>query len=292
LKTIVPIALSRPDSGDAVAVEVTSALAGAASATAAVSAEAAVLSVAAVLALPDVDTTAATTGSTVDSVDSAVSVDSVESLDGGSSTCRSATRFAAGLRSIAAGFAASATVSAVSDPVGVASSSVAAAGFSSGCWAGSSVSSAVLSSSPCWAASVSSAALSSAVASVFGFLPEGFGFGVPVPSLSESGLLSVGFADSEDVVPLASEPDGLSALATPAPVAIPAATPAVTVTAPNHSKNRSAMPPPVPDRGNGNARCQLGKPFTAIDTRRFISHRPAADRFMLRPGATAQPWRR
>ena len=95
-----------------------------------------------------------------------------------------------------------------------------------------------------------------AVASFFGFLPEGFGFGVPVLSLSESGLFSVEFADSDDVVPLVSEPGGLSALATPAPATIPAATLAVNIPAPNHTKTRCTMPVSCPDRAKDNARCQ------------------------------------
>ncbi|MEN3317695.1 MAG: hypothetical protein V7643_1096 [Mycobacterium sp.] len=57
--------------------------------------------------------------------------------------------------------------------------------------------------------------------------------------VSESGLFSGGFADSDEVVPSVSEPDALSALATPAPASIAADMPAVTTTAPNHTKNRS-----------------------------------------------------
>src|SRR5258705_3123888 len=44
-------------------------------------------------------------------------------------------------------------------------------------------------------------------------LAAGFGFGVPASPLSESALFSVGFADSDEVVPLVSEAGGLSALA-------------------------------------------------------------------------------
>jgi hypothetical protein len=80
--------------------------------------------------------------------------------------------------------------------------------------------------------------LGSAVASSFGFSPEGFGFGVPAPSLSESALFSAGFADSDEVVPFVSDPGGLSALATPTPAIIAADMPAVTTPAPNHTKDR------------------------------------------------------
>jgi hypothetical protein len=76
----------------------------------------------------------------------------------------------------------------------------------------------------------------------FGFLPTGFGFGAAAPSVPESALVSAGFADSDEVVPLASEPGGLSAIATPAPATMAAATPAVTIPAPIHTKNRSTMP--------------------------------------------------
>src|SRR6478609_4026352 len=249
LKTIVPIALSRPDSGVAAAVEVISALAGAATATAAVSG-AAVAFRAAAASLREVGSTVANgstlaTRSTLASRSTFVFADSenlADSVGVGSSDSGLAVGFAVGCRLTAGGVAGlSAAVSAVSESVFSASLTVSAVGSSPGCWAGDSLARVP---SSCLAASESSASLGPAVASFFGFLPEGFGFGVPVPSLSESGLFSVEFADSEDVVPLASEPDGLSALATPAPVAIPAATPAVTVTAPNHSKNRSAMPPP------------------------------------------------
>jgi hypothetical protein len=68
LKTMVPIAPSRPDSEGAAAVEVISALAGAANATETVWG-AAVLGVAAVLAFRDVGTTVATAGTRVVSVE-------------------------------------------------------------------------------------------------------------------------------------------------------------------------------------------------------------------------------
>jgi hypothetical protein len=55
-------------------------------------------------------------------------------------------------------------------------------------------------------------------------------------------LLSVGFADSDEVAPLASCPSSVSATATPAPAIIAAATPAVTIAVPNHTINRSTTP--------------------------------------------------
>ena len=48
----------------------------------------------------------------------------------------------------------------------------------------------------------------------------------------------------------------------------------MTTPALNHTKNRSTMRSPVPDRGNGNARCQSGTTFTAIDA--YLGHRPSA----------------
>jgi hypothetical protein len=67
----------------------------------------------------------------------------------------------------------------------------------------------------------------------------------------ESAWLSVGFDDSDEVVALASAPSALSALsaiATPAPATSAAATPAVTIPAPSHTKNRSTMTTPFNDR--------------------------------------------
>src|SRR5262249_31000831 len=92
------------------------------------------------------------------------------------------------------------------------------------------------------AASVSSAPLDSAAGFLFGLLPAGFGFGAPTLSVPESALVSARFAGSDEVAPLASEPGGLSATATPAPATMAAATPAVTIPAPIHTKNRSTMP--------------------------------------------------
>ena len=83
---------------------------------------------------------------------------------------------------------------------------------------------------------------------------------------------------------MASEPgEPVSAAAMPAPTTIAADTPAATTPALNHTKNRSTMPSPVPDRENGNARCQSGSRFSN-DTCPFIGHRRTADRFMLRSG--------
>src|SRR5258705_5092397 len=131
LNTMVPIALSRPDSGGAAAVEVMSAAADAANSTASVSDAAAALNVAAILSLRVIGTTAAT-DSTVASADSA---DSADSSGFGSSVSSLTVAFAAGCCLTATGLAAlSAIFSAVSDPVG--SVSLAAAGSSSGCRAG------------------------------------------------------------------------------------------------------------------------------------------------------------
>ncbi|MEN3317696.1 MAG: hypothetical protein V7643_1097 [Mycobacterium sp.] len=139
LKTMVPIALSSPDSGVAAAVEVICAVAGAANATAAVW-EAAVLRVAAVLVLREIVTTAATAGSSAVSVDSVDSVDSWGCDAACSSTSCLAAGFTTGLCAIATGLTFwSAAFSAVSDPAGSASLTVAAVGCSSGHWAGGAV---------------------------------------------------------------------------------------------------------------------------------------------------------
>ena len=74
---------------------------------------------------------------------------------------------------------------------------------------------------------------------VSGLLPEGFGFGVPAPSLSESALFQ-----------------SVSTIA--------AATPAFTIPAPNHTESRSTMPSAVPDRGQDNARCRPTKPLQEL----------------------------
>src|SRR5215207_10028651 len=204
LKTIVPIALSRPDHPGAAAVE------------------------------------AAAAGST------GVSVDSTDSSDVDASSSWSAAGFAAGFRSCATGLAGwSASFSEVSDPARFACLTVAISGSSARCWPGCSASCGVLASAP-----------GSAVSSFFGLVPEGFVSGLPAPSASEFALLAVFFAASDEVVPVASAPGGLSALAAPAPATVAAVTPAVTIAAPNHTKNRSTMASPVPDRGKDNARCQ------------------------------------
>src|SRR5215207_1604865 len=239
LKTIVPIALSRPDHPGAAAVEVVAALTGAANATAAVCG-AAVLRVAGVSAMRGSGTTAAAAGST------GVSVDSTDSSDVDASSSWSAAGFAAGFRSCATGLAGwSASFSEVSDPARFACLTVAISGSSARCWPGCSASCGVLASAP-----------GSAVSSFFGLVPEGFVSGLPAPSASEFALLAVFFAASDEVVPVASAPGGLSALAAPAPATVAAVTPAVTIAAPNHTKNRSTMASPVPDRGKDNARCQ------------------------------------
>ena len=173
-------------------------------------------------------------------------MDSVDSAGVGSSDSGLAVGFAVGCRLIAGGVAGlSAAVSAVSESVFSASLTVSAVGPSPACWAGGS--SATVPSSPAWPhrshrrpwgrpSRPSSASCS-----------EGFGFAVPVLSLSESGLFSVEFRRLRRRRSLGVEPGGLSALATPAPATIPAATPAVNIPAPNHTKNSVApCPSPVP----------------------------------------------
>ncbi len=231
MKTIVPIALSSRETEPPKRSRWSRALAGAANATAAVSV--------AEVAFRVVAATLRKVASTVASGWTLVSVAAVASADSvvfGASDSGFAVGFAVGCCLTArrlAGFAT--TFSAVSESALTASLTVSAGGCSAGC------SSAAVASSPCLAASVRWAPLKSALF-FFGFLPTGFGFGAAAPAVPESALVSAGFADSDEVVPLASEPGGLSAIATPAPATMAAATPAVTIPAPIHTKNRSTMP--------------------------------------------------